>query len=110
MTTTTMPGADRLHRLVAVGSGFVRLTATKALKHSLTDIADALAFLTRITGRGVVQLHTQWLQVLPTTVAAAAGVGVLIALYAAIGCERAGRSDVITHACETAGQVEKGWH
>ncbi|ORW90463.1 hypothetical protein AWB92_19755 [Mycobacterium sp. IEC1808] len=110
MTTITMPGADRLHRLVAVGSGFVRLTATKALKRSLTDIADVLAFLTRITGRGVAQLHTQWLQVLPTTVATVAGVGVFIALYAATGCGRASRSDVPTHACETVGQVEKGWH
>lgn len=110
MTAITLPGADRLHRGAAVGSGFVRLIATKALKHSLTDIADALAFLTRITARCTAQLHTQWLQVQPTTAAAAAGIGVLIALYAAIGCERANRSDVATQACETVGQVEKGWH
>ncbi|WP_152531197.1 hypothetical protein [Mycobacterium sp. UM_CSW] len=109
MTATAMPGADRLHRAVAVSSGFVRLTATKALKHSLTDIADALAFLTRITARGTAQLHTQWLQVLPTTTAAVAGVGLLIALYAAGVSERPKRSVVAAQAYETFGQFEKGW-
>ena len=105
MTVAAMSDIDRRHRVVAVGSGFVRLTATKALKHSLADIADALVFLTRITARGTAQLHTQWLQVLPTTAAAVAGVGVLIALCAAIVCARISRSSVALQAGETVGSV-----
>ena len=52
MTVTAIPGTGRRHRVVGTGLSFGRSTATKALKHSELDITDAVAFLTRITGRG----------------------------------------------------------
>jgi hypothetical protein len=85
MTATAMPGTGRRHRAVAIGSGFGRLTATKALKLAETDITDALTFLTRIAARGTTHVHHQtalWLPVIPTTLAVFATVGVLIALCA----------------------------
>jgi hypothetical protein len=99
MTATAMPGTGRRHRVVAIGSGFARLTATKALKHAETDITDALTFLTRIAARGTAQVHHQtalWLPVIPTTLAAFTAAGVLFTLYVAIGCRR-------------PQQIEKGW-
>ncbi len=99
MTATALPGAGRRHRVVAVGSGYGRLTATKALKHAERDITDALTFLTRIAARGTAHVHNHtllWLQVIPTTLAAFAAAGVLFTLYVAIGRRR-------------PQQNEKGW-
>ena len=87
MTVTAMPGAGRRHRVVAVGSGFGRLTATKALKHAQVDITDALTFLTRIAARGTAHVHNQaslWLHVIPTTAAVLSVVGALVTLCVAI--------------------------
>jgi hypothetical protein len=91
MTAIAMPGTGRRHRVVAIGSGFGRLTATKALKHAETDITDTVTFLTRIAARGTAHVHNQmslWLAVIPTTAAAFATAGVLLTLYVAIGCRR----------------------
>jgi NADH dehydrogenase FAD-containing subunit len=87
MTATAMPGAGQRHRVVDIGSGFGRLTATKALKHAETDITDALTFLTRIAARGTAHVHNQmslWLAVIPTTAAVFTTAGVLFTLYVAI--------------------------
>ena len=77
MTATAMPsthqGSGRRHRVVAIGSGLGELTATKALKHDLVNIADALVYLTRMTGQGtshVVNRTSLWVQVIPATAAA----------------------------------------
>ena len=95
MTVTAMPdtahGCGWRHRVVAIGSGLGGLTATKALKHDLVNIADVLAFLTRMTAQGTAHVHNQtslWLQVIPTTAAVFTTVGVLITLYVAIVRER----------------------
>jgi len=93
MTATAMPGAGRRHRVVDIGSGFGRLTATKALKHAETDIADAVTFLTRIAARGAAHVHHQaslWLAVIPAIAAAFTAAGVLFMLYVAAGCSRKG--------------------
>jgi hypothetical protein len=85
MTATAMPGTGRRHRVVAIGSGFGRLTATKTLKHAEMEITDALTFPTRIAMRVMAHVHSQpslWLQVIPTTAAVLASVGVLVVLYA----------------------------
>ena len=95
MNVTAMPDTARecgwLHRVVAIGSGLGGLTATKALKHDLVNIADALVFLTRITAQGTAHVHNRtslWLQVIPTTAAVLTTVGVLITLYVTIVRER----------------------
>jgi hypothetical protein len=95
MTVTATPGtAPRTgsrHRAVAIGLGWVELTASKALKHDLANITDALVFLTRITAQAKSHVHSQtslWLQVVPATAAALTTIGVLIAVYAAIISER----------------------
>jgi hypothetical protein len=83
----TVRGMGRRHRVVAIGSGFGGLTATKALKHDLVNITEALAFLTRITAQGTAHVHNQaslWLHVIPTTVAGLTAVGALVTLYVAI--------------------------
>jgi dienelactone hydrolase len=98
MTVTAMPGTGRRHRVVATGLGFGRSTATKALKHSEVDITDAVAFLTRITGRDTAHVLNQmslWPQAIPTSAAALTTVGALITLYVAIVREPKNR---------------KGWH
>jgi len=78
--------SDRRHRVVAIGSGLGGLTATKALKHDLVSVSDAVAFLTRLTAQGTAHVHNQASlpQVLPTAGPVFAAVGVLIALYVAI--------------------------
>ena len=76
---------------MAIGLGWVGLTASKALKHDLANITDALVFLTRITAQAKSHVHSQtslWLQVVPATAAALTTIGVLIAVYAAIIRER----------------------
>jgi hypothetical protein len=87
MTVTAMPdaahGCGWRHRVVAIGSGLGGLTATKALKHDLVNITDALVFLTRITAQGTAHVHNRtslWLQVIPTTAAVLTTIGVLITL------------------------------
>ena len=75
------------HRVVAIGSGLGGLTATKALKHDLANITDALVFLTRISAQGTSRFVNQtslWVQVIPATAAALTTIGMLIALYVAI--------------------------
>jgi hypothetical protein len=104
------------HRVVAIGSGFGGLTATKALKHDLVNIADVLAFLTRMTAQGTAHVHNQaslWLHVIPTTAAVFTTVGVLIALSAAIIRERKSaeslRYEIVT-AAEYFSYDGRLWH
>jgi hypothetical protein len=98
MTAKAMTGTGRRHRVVAIGSGYGRLTATKALKHAETDITDALTFLTRIAARGTAHVHRTalWLPVIPATLAVFTAVGLLFTLCVAIGRRR-------------PQQIEKGW-
>ncbi len=86
MTVTATPGTGRRHRVVAIGLGLAGLTATKALKHDLANITDALVFLTRITAQGTSHVNQKsiWLQVIPTTAAVLATLGVLVTLYVAV--------------------------
>jgi hypothetical protein len=91
VTPGTVHRSGRRHRAVAIGSGFGGLTATKALKHDLVNIADALAFVMRIAARSTANVHAQaslWLHVIPTTTAVFTTVGVLTMLYAAMIRER----------------------
>ena len=95
MSGTAMPdtaqGCGWRHRVVAIGSGLGGLTATKALKHDLANITDAVVFLTRFTSQGTAYVHNPislWLQATPATAAALTALGVLIALYAVINRER----------------------
>jgi hypothetical protein len=79
------------HRVLAVGWGLGGLIATKALRHDLANITDALVFLTRLTAQAKSHVHSQtslWLQVAPATAAALTTIGALIAVYAAIIRER----------------------
>jgi hypothetical protein len=112
----------RRHRVVAIGSGFGGLTATKALKHDLVNITDALAFLTRISAQGTARVHNQaspWLHVIPATAAAFTIVGVLITLYVAIihGPRRSPRCEMPTAAeyfsydghLQRSQRTRKGW-
>lgn len=88
MTLTAIPGtAHRTgsrHSVVAIGLGWVGLTASKALKHDLVNITDALVFLTRVTAQGTARVPNPtslWPQVTPTAAAVLTTVGVLITLY-----------------------------
>src|ERR1700739_3067499 len=94
MTVTAKPDTAHecgwLHRVVAIGSGLGGLTATKALKHDLVNLTDALVFLARITAQGTAHVHNRtslWIQVIPTTAAVLTTVCVLITLYVRVGCE-----------------------
>jgi hypothetical protein len=116
MTATAMPGTGRRQRVVAIGSGFGGLTATKALKHDLVNITDVVAFLTRITAQGTAHVHNQmslWLQVVPTAGAAFATVGVLITLYVATVPHQgsgSAASDSMRHGSLWRSQrTPKGW-
>ncbi len=85
-TPGTLDGSGWRHRVVAIGSGLGGLAATKALKHDLVNITDALVFLTRMTAQGTAHVHSRtslWLQAIPTTAAASTTIAVLIALYIA---------------------------
>jgi CHASE2 domain-containing sensor protein len=98
MSATADPAyrTGRRYRVVAIGSGLGGLTATKALKHAEMEITDALVFLTRITAQSTALVHYRtslWLQVIPTTAAVFATVGVLVALYAKHVAPRAHRRD-----------------
>jgi hypothetical protein len=105
------------HRVVAIGSGLGGLTATKALKHDLVTITDALVFVTRLTAQGTAHVHTRaslWLHVIPTTAAVFIAVGVLITLYAAIIRERKSKGTPKHFSCDgrlgRPQQTRKGWH
>ena len=77
--------ADRRHGVVSTGSGLVRLTATRALKHAEMNALDTFAFVMRFAARGTAQVHSQaslWLHVIPTSAAVSVTVGLLVALYA----------------------------
>jgi NADH dehydrogenase FAD-containing subunit len=105
MTAKAMTGTGRRHRVVAIGSGFGRLTATKALKHAETDITDAVTFLTRIAARGTAHVHPTalWLPVIPMVLAVLTTAGVLITLYVAVIRER--KTEIGT----AASNFGKGW-
>jgi hypothetical protein len=84
--TMTLPapsdGIGQRHRFVAIGFGWVGLTATKALKHSQLNIVDALVFLTRMTAQGTSHLVSQtshWASLIPAS-ATVAAVSLLIRL------------------------------
>jgi hypothetical protein len=90
-TPGTVHGSGLLHRVAAISSGLGGLTATKALKHDLVSITDALVFLARITAQAKSHVHTQtalWVQVVPPTAAAFTAICVLITLYVALIRER----------------------
>jgi predicted metal-binding membrane protein len=125
VTPGTAHRSGRRHRVVAIGSGFGGLTATKALKHDLVNIADVLAFVMRIAARGTAHVHAQaslWLHVIPTTAAVFTAVGVLITLYAAIIRERKSAERPHYEITTAAGyfsydgrlrrpqRTSKGWH
>jgi hypothetical protein len=102
MTVTATPGTCRRHRVVAIGSGLGGLTATKALKHDLANITDALVFLTRMTAQGTAHVHNRtslWLPAIPATAAALTTIGVLVTLYIAIALGRRKRA---SHEIATA--------
>ena len=106
MILTAMPGTGRRQRVVAIGLGLAGLTATKALKHDLANITDALVFLTRITAQGTAHVHHRpslWLQVIPTTAAALTTMGVLITLCVAIIRERKARPKKISRQPQRQG-------
>ncbi|MGZ4583005.1 MAG: hypothetical protein ACXVYI_01375 [Mycobacterium sp.] len=91
MTVTAMTVTGRWHRLAATGSGYGRLTATKALKRVQMDVTDALVFLTRIGARGTAHVVNQpslWLLVIPITAATLTAVCLLLILLAALTRER----------------------
>jgi hypothetical protein len=70
------------HVILAIGSGFSGLTATKALKLAQLNITDALVFVTGMAVHGTshfVRQASQWTPLLP----AAVTVSVLVALLAA---------------------------
>ena len=124
VTPGAVDGSGWRHRVVAIGSGLGGLTATKALKHDLVNITDALVFLTRITAQGTAHVNNQaslWLQVIPTTAAVLTTLGVLITLYAATGRERRKSPQRRSETALAAGyfsshrclwhspQTQKGW-
>jgi hypothetical protein len=89
ITTTTIDFTGRRRRIVATGSGLSGLTATKVLKRSQLDIADALLFLSRFAAQGSSRLANQtWFHIIPATAAASIVVGVLVTLCVAIARER----------------------
>ena len=99
-TPDTVHGTGRGQRVVATGSGFGGLTATKALKHAQVNITDALVFLTRITAKGTSHLVNQrplWLEVIPASAAVATTIGVLIALHVAVVREPKKAAEVCRH-------------
>jgi hypothetical protein len=101
-TPDTVDRTGRRHRVVAIGSGFGGLTATKALKHAEVNITDGLVFLTRVTAQGtslVVNQAPLWLQAIPAP-AVAATIGVLIALRVAL--QRPERQRVAAQAPKVA--------
>lgn len=107
----TIDGTGRRHRVVAIGSGFGGLTATKALKHAEVNITDALVFLTRFTAQGtshVVNQAALWLQAIPAPAGVAATIGVLIALHVARH-QRAERQRVAAQARKVASCRCRRW-
>jgi hypothetical protein len=80
----TSRGTRRRHRVAAVGSGFVGLSAMKALKHTQVNITDVGVFLVRVAAQGasyVVNQTPLWFQVVPPIAGLAATIGALIALH-----------------------------
>jgi len=108
------------HRFVAVGSGLAGLTASKALKHDLVTITDALVFVARITAQGKSHVHNQtslWLPVMPATAAALTTIGLLITLGVAIvrarNChEKATAAEYFNYdgGLRRLQWTRKGWH
>jgi hypothetical protein len=114
LETALLPATG--HRVVAFGSGLGGLTATKALKHDLVNITDALVFLTRMTAQGTSHVHNQaslWLHVIPTTAAVFTSVGVLITLYVAIIRKRKSDAATCNFSCHGfprhSQRTRKGW-
>jgi hypothetical protein len=107
MTLPAMPGtAHRTgsrHRVVAIGLGWVGLSASKALKHDLVNITDVLVFLTRVTAQGTARVHNRtslWPQVTLTAAAVLTTVGVFITLYVTAAVR--GRKGTTQERSETA--------
>ena len=89
VTATTVHFNGHRRRIVAAGWGLSGLTATKALKHSRFDIADALVFLSRFAAQVSSHLASQtWFHAVPAIAAASTVFGVLVTLCVALGRER----------------------
>jgi hypothetical protein len=87
MTVRPTPDTGRRHRVVAIGLGLGGLTATKALKHDLANIADAVVFLTRMAAQGTSHVRNQpsfVVQLIPTTAAVLTTLGLFVTLYVTI--------------------------
>jgi hypothetical protein len=115
VTPRTAYRSDGRHRVVAIGSGLGGLTATKALKHDLVSMSDAVAFLTRLTAQATAHVHNQTalLEVTPTTGPLLTAAGVLITLYVVILPQRrsgAAAGDFIHQSSPRRWQrTGKGW-
>jgi hypothetical protein len=87
-TLSASPGvAGQRHALLAIGSGFTGLTATKALKLSQMNITDALVFVTRIAAQSISHLASQapqWTPFVPAVVTASVLIALAVAAVANI--------------------------
>ena len=79
--------AGHRHALLAIGSGFTGLTATKALKFSQMNVTDALVFVTRIAAQRISHLASQasqWTPFVPAVVTASVLIALAVAAVANI--------------------------
>jgi hypothetical protein len=79
--------AGQRHALLAIGSGFTGLTATKALKFSQMNITDALVFVTRVAAQSISHLASQasqWTPFVPAVVTASVLLALAVAAVANI--------------------------
>jgi hypothetical protein len=100
-TAGAMDQPARRHRFVAIGLGFCRLAATKALTHAEMNITDALVFLTRFIAQCTSRVAHQtscWHQAILAIVAIAATSGPLIGLYISVFRKRAFRHRTTQHS------------
>ena len=102
------------HRVLAIGSGLGGLTATKALKHDLANIADAVVFVARLAAQGTTRVVNQpspWVQVTPPTAAVLTAFGVLITLCIAVAHSRkkAPHKDQNHHATSHSSTYGRLW-
>jgi hypothetical protein len=117
-----MTGAVQRHRVVALGSGYGRLTATRTLEHG--DHPDVFTFLLRIAGRGTahVDLHSAlWLQVISPAAVVLTAAGALVTLCVTIvrgrnnaahwqRCEMSTTADYFNCDEHMDPEIRKGWH
>jgi hypothetical protein len=87
-TLSASPGvAGQRHALLATGSGFTGLTATKALKLSQVNVTDALVFVTRIAVQCISHLAnqaSQWTPFVPAVVTSSVLIALAVAAVANI--------------------------